>query len=43
MDIFHLKEGMTCKGSELVYVVIYSSCKEELIGKTGIEKNEGSR
>ena len=34
-DIFYLKEDMTCKNSDLIYVVICSTCNEEYIGETG--------
>ena len=34
-DIFYLKEDMICKSSDLIYVVICSTCNEEYIGETG--------
>ena len=37
-DIFYLKEDMTCESSDLIYVVICSTCNEEYIGETGEEK-----
>ena len=37
-DIFYLKEDMTCKSSDLIYVVICSTCNEEYIGETGERK-----
>ena len=34
-DIFYVKKDMTCERSNLVYVVICSTCNEEYIGETG--------
>ena len=34
-DIFYLKENMTCESSDLIYVVICSTCNKEYIGETG--------
>ena len=34
-NIFYLKENMTCESSDLIYMVICSTCDEEHIEETG--------
>ena len=37
---FKLKTSMSCDSSNLIYVLICSSCKEEYIGETGLNKTK---
>ena len=37
---FKFKTSMSCDSSNLIYVVICSSCKEEYIGETGLNKTK---